>query len=1484
MTKKANLLFIMVLWLGIPLLHAETVIIAHRGASGLAPENTLAAFAEAIEIGAEFFELDVRVSSDDSLMLMHDETINRTTSGSGVISGLTYAQLRTVDAGAWFNPAFTGEKIPTLAEALDLALAAPYRIGVVIEIKAITPTIVQKVITAVQQRNMQDRVIISSFNLSQITTSKQLDPSIPVQLFGTITQANIDQVASIGGEWVGTGGAVTQALLDSTHARGMFLNKWTVNNSAEMAALILLGVDAITTNFPNLAKLLLDTTPPSDVMLQPPTVKVTRVSLNWLPAQDAESGIAGYEIYRDTSENAATLLTTVGDTTSYMDETLSESTTFFYRIKAKNLAGLLSANFSNEVMATTRMDQQPPKVSAIVAYGRRDKLLVEFNERVDTTSAKTIANYTLAPDITILAARLALDGKTVILTTSDMTDNAAYNLTVTQVKDLALIPNAIVDPEVVAFTFKPFLPNTIAVWDLDEGEGMLMTDYSGNDNLGTLMNDTGWGAGQTGNGLIFDGVDDHARVPASTSLNINGDAVSVSVWAKLALLPNELPGAYGPIYDSEGDNYVIYEDKGNNELRFKVATNKGAERPGIAAADLVLGKWLHLVGVYNGSKAMIYMNGQLKDTHTLIGTVNPGQIATIGTSMGSYFKGAIDNIQIFNRAVSEEEINFLYKQARTAIVDAEAPTLINVISVGAAEKVYVEFSEAVDQATAENFSHYAIDNGAAILGAQLSIDARTVILTTSPLQPNLAYTLSVSGVQDMAEEANTIADNSSLRFAHKPFPDGLVSYWLMDEGADTTSHDGAANANTMFLRNGAEWSAGKFGNGLTFDGINDYAVIPQSPSLDIDTSGVSVSVWVKLKYLPADMPVNIAPVYDSSTDNYVIYVDKGNREMRFKVTTTGGAERPGIPAADLKVDEWLHVVGVYDGSSARIYLNGELKDVHPYLSGKVKPGQVAQLGKEGNAIFSGAIDHIQVYRRGLSRAEVIHLYAGVNVPHLRVEGVQETAVHLAWEGGEDPLLGLSGYAVFRDTTATPSQLLDALVDTTAYIDETRSEETTFYYRIKTVDAAGTPSAWFSNEVSVTTGGDTTPPHILLAHSTGENGRVVVHFSEKVEPASATEAAHYSLDQGAQVDSARLALDERSVLLYASGLLPAGVYTLTVSNVSDCAQIPNTITAQSAYTFNYHAPLPGLVAYWPLDEGQDSTAADVTGNGNHAALFNQPTWVAGRIGNGLRFDGGNDYVQLPATPSLNIDTSGVTVSVWLKLDYLPTEMPTSIGPIYDAPGDQYVLYEDKGNKELRFKVTTTKGAERPGIPESKLSTGVWLHIAGVYDGTQAMIYLNGELMDSHPNITGNVKPGQAARLGQDGSNYFKGEIDNVQVYRRGLSADEIRFLYSGKKVMTDAPSSPHPPVLCSLGQNYPNPFNPTTTLSYSITKKGLVDLAVYDLLGRKVAEIVHKIQEPGHYQVNWNSVALSGLPVGSGVYFYRLTTDDYVSVRKMILVR
>jgi glycerophosphoryl diester phosphodiesterase len=670
MGKKHFLLCALLLVFLLGMLDGSTAIIAHRGASSVAPENTLAAFSKAIAFGADYFELDVWTSLDDSLMIIHDATIDRTTDGSGSVSTMTYDQLRAFDAGSWFGAEFTGEKIPTLAEALKLALASPYEVGVVVEIKGNTPTIVGKVITEVKKYQMQNRVIISSFMFDQIDQSKSIDVSIPVQLFGTITQTNINQIAGIGGEWAGTDGTITAALLDSAHVKNIKVNKWTVNSSSEMLSLMQLGVDAITTNFPQTAKALMDSTPPTDVELNEAVINVTDVELSWKPAEDAESGVAGYEIYRDPGQNATTLLTSIGDMTTFVDETQQETKTFYYRLKAKNGAGLTSVNYSNEIKAITDDDQQPPKVSSVSSFGPPTSLVVEFDEYVDQTTAENSANYQINNQINVTQARLALDSVSVILTTSEMSDNAEYILTISGISDLATEPNTIEQPINISFTHKNFLPQTVAAWDLNEGQGETFADQTGNNNTGTFYNGMGWSKGQIANGVLLDGIDDYAEIPASSSLDIDGEEVSVSVWARLDLLPAELPGAYGPIYDSETDNYVVYEDRGNNELRFKVTTSGGAERPGIPAADLKVNEWLHIVGVYDGYNAMIFLNGELKDTHELAGTVNTGQVARLGTSLGSYFKGSIDNIQIFDRALSDVDIQFLYDEIKiSAAVD-----------------------------------------------------------------------------------------------------------------------------------------------------------------------------------------------------------------------------------------------------------------------------------------------------------------------------------------------------------------------------------------------------------------------------------------------------------------------------------------------------------------------------------------------------------------------------------------------------------------------------------------------------------------------------------------------------------------------------------------------------------------------------------------------------------------------------------------------
>lgn len=252
---------------------------------------------------------------------------------------------------------------------------------------------------------------------------------------------------------------------------------------------------------------------------------------------------------------------------------------------------------------------------------------------------------------------------------------------------------------------------------------------------------------------------------------------------------------------------------------------------------------------------------------------------------------------------------------------------------------------------------------------------------------------------------------------------------------------------------------------------------------------------------------------------------------------------------------------------------------------------------------------------------------------------------------------------------------------------------------------------------------------------------------------------------------------------------------------------------------FGAPLhQGLVAYWPLDEGAGDVAGDDFGAVRDLGqLRNDPQWLgpgAAMLGNSaLRFDGFDQDVLLSESDELDIGTNTVSVSAWVNFEFLPTELIEPFGGIFDSSQDSYILYLDRGNQELRFKVTDSDGtAERPGVPESMLTTETWHHVLGVYDGNEgvAKIYYDGEPVDVHSNsdLSNLVRPGQLAGIGAnptvDPGNpsiyFFPGAIDDVAVWDRPLGHGEAAYLYdsgSGRAVGAANPDIPflpdEPPV-------------------------------------------------------------------------------------------
>lgn len=225
-------------------------VIAHRGASIAAPENTLPALRSTAAAGAQYLEVDVRMSADGVPMIMHDATVDRTTDGTGAIAELTAAALRSLDAGSWFSEEFIGTRIPTLEEVL--AFAARTDIGVVIEYKgswgeaAIRTTI--ELITAA---GLEDKVIAQSFSEKTVRTLAAVAPLIPVGwLTDRIDTAAVRTAVRIGADAVNPRIATPRGVELAHRARlGVFV--WTQDEDIHWEELTAMGVDGIITNVPD---------------------------------------------------------------------------------------------------------------------------------------------------------------------------------------------------------------------------------------------------------------------------------------------------------------------------------------------------------------------------------------------------------------------------------------------------------------------------------------------------------------------------------------------------------------------------------------------------------------------------------------------------------------------------------------------------------------------------------------------------------------------------------------------------------------------------------------------------------------------------------------------------------------------------------------------------------------------------------------------------------------------------------------------------------------------------------------------------------------------------------------------------------------------------------------------------------------------------------------------------------------------------------
>lgn len=235
----------------------KTQVWAHRGASHDAPENTMAAFKKAIEVGADGIELDVQMTKDGEVVVIHDETIKRTSNGKGYIKNMTLKELKQYDFSYGFKR-YRGEKIPTLKEVMNLVLEQGITANIELKNSRIRyKGMEEKIVSLIEQMGLQNQIIYSSFNYESLRIIKKLDAEAKTGLIyskGNLENFNDEKLIGLYalhpcGKLLKRGETVKIA-----KAKGLALNVWTINKEKEMKALMKMGVNAIITDKPELCR------------------------------------------------------------------------------------------------------------------------------------------------------------------------------------------------------------------------------------------------------------------------------------------------------------------------------------------------------------------------------------------------------------------------------------------------------------------------------------------------------------------------------------------------------------------------------------------------------------------------------------------------------------------------------------------------------------------------------------------------------------------------------------------------------------------------------------------------------------------------------------------------------------------------------------------------------------------------------------------------------------------------------------------------------------------------------------------------------------------------------------------------------------------------------------------------------------------------------------------------------------------------------
>lgn len=1215
------------------------------------------------------------------------------------------------------------------------------------------------------------------------------------------------------------------------------------------------------------------------------TVQGAGLKLKWQP--NAEADLAGYRVHIGQQSRTYTKSINVGDTTATLISDLADNTTYYFSVTAYDHTGNESL-YANEISVTLG-DTRPPTLASITVISKNELLLV-FSEAVEENSSQDVSHYKIVPAVTVTSAQLQSDKKTVLIKTAEHQAGVDYTLVVNGVTDRALTGNAIAADSKLSYR--------LGVEDADTTPPVLQ--------MASLVSATQLQ-------LYFNEPLDPASATATSHYAIRDITVEAAVLSA--------DGSMVQLTTSRHTAGSVYTVTVND------VTDRSARKNKIQANSTytytydpgdVTGPVITLVNATAVNQIEVMFNEPVDESsaetlsHYSINNGisilsaeldGSGQVLRLQTSAHQAnqvyvfsAEAVVDRSANHNAMAGKNTASYVYAPA-----DQVGPTITRVVMKDFTH-LLVTFNEAVDATSAEEETHYVINNSIQVFSANLDGDGKSVELLTSPHVSGQIYTLLISKVKDTASPGNEIIANSSYAYV----------YGVTEPNTGPTIAEVqvlSANRLQVSFNKPVEKNSAQSASNYV---LNRGAAVT---SATLDASATRVTLQTSTHEPNKIYIISVSNIIDAGGNRNMIlpnssysYVYEGVDQTGPVITLVKVVDSEHL---DILFNERLALEGAATLSSYTLNAGLEVKAaeldasrriVHlttsSHHSQTVYVLRINGLKDEaaGNAILANT-SYTYVYEPADALPPTLAMVRVKDAQHVEVvfsENVEQVTAlditHYTLNGGEvhSAKKGSAGHLVELEVTALQTGKIHLLV-----VNDV-------------CDVSG--NRIHANSSYAFTFGDLTVeqvPAVIDVYAAAA-AELYLTFNMKVNKAQAETIANYTLQGGTTITSAKLDGSMTQLKLQTSAHLDGRIYSVMINNISRWDR-PDLICKTNTpffYTMQPDSKAPPKLEKVAI-EGENLVRLTFSATLEKSSAENKRNYLISDNLTVLSAELQSDAMQILLETARHQSGKAYTITVAGVKGYASATAMTSAVLAYtympsleikiDGLAEAMLSYADVGRPYyvdrnyvlttvpedlVRAKLVMTANNDRTQADSRflivQLSKSALVYVAYDDRATSVPNWLDANFVKSDRYL-GTSESGNRLRLWQG---YFPaGRVimgGNAAVGSRGSQMMYVVLIQEGDFGSTAAGGYTEGsalgrkiPETVNLLSNYPNPFNPRTTIRFELPYEQEVQVMVYDLLGRRVRMLYHAHAAAGQHSVLWDGTNEEGVPVAAGVYLYRL---------------